>query len=411
MEEIAQQTTPQHPLDPDYPQQRDVPESATNGGPSRGLFVLVGLILVVLFAAAIAYGIRDRSRHEQQLTVATDAEAIPTVNTTYPSGGAVAADLVLPGNVQAFIETPIYARTNGYLKKWYYDIGAHVKKGALLATIETPEVDQQLEQSKAELERIQANAALAGVTSDRWQALLAKHAVSQQEADQNKSNYIAAEAAVDSSRANVRRLEELQGYERIVAPFDGTITARNTDLGDLITAGTSNPRELFHLASMGTLRVFVPVPEIYADKIQNGEPVTLTQDSHPGEAIPGKVVRNSNAINTTTRTLNVEVEVNNSTGRLLPGTYIFVHFKLPPGTHVVTIPSNALLFRAEGLQVGVVHGSRVELRRITIGHDYGNTVEVTSGVDTHDQIILDPSDSLTANAVVHPSLVTAKGAR
>jgi len=407
MEDIAQQTPP-HPLDPDYSQQRDTPASAA--GPGRGMFLLVGLILAALFGAAIVYGIRDRSKHEEQLKTTTDAAAVPTVNTTYPSGGATSAEITLPGNVQAFIETPIYARTNGYLKKWYYDIGAHVKKGALLATIETPEVDQQLEQSKAELERIQANAALAGVTSDRWQALLAKHAVSQQEADQNKSNYIAAEAAVDSSRANVRRLEELQGYERILAPFDGTITARNTDIGDLIDAGTSNPRELFHLASMGTLRVFVAVPEVYADKIQNGEAATLTQDSRPGEVIAGKVVRNSSAINTSTRTLNVEVEVNNTTGRLLPGAYVFVHFKLPPGTHVVTIPSNALIFRSEGLQVGVVHGDRVELRRITIGHDFGSTVEVTSGVDTHDQIILDPSDSLTANTVVHPNLQAAKGA-
>jgi RND family efflux transporter MFP subunit len=407
MEDIAQQSTPPHPLDPDYPTRHDGTASA--GGPGRGMFVVVGLVLVALFAAAIVYGVRDRSKHEEQLKASTDAAAVPTVTTAYPSGGATAAEVVLPGNVQAFIETPIYSRTNGYLKKWYYDIGAHVKRGALLATIETPEVDQQLDQSKAELERIQANAALAGVTSDRWQSLLAKHAVSQQEADQNKSNFIAAQAAVDASRANVRRLEELQSYERILAPFDGTITARNTDIGDLIDAGTSNPRELFHLAATGTLRVFVAVPEVYSDKIQNGEPATLTQDSRPGEVITGKVVRNSSAINTSTRTLNVEVEVNNSTGRLLPGAYVFVHFKLPPGTHVVTIPANALIFRSEGLQVAVVHGDRVELRRITIGHDFGNSMEVTSGLDIHDQIILDPSDSLTSNTVVHPNLVAAKG--
>jgi RND family efflux transporter MFP subunit len=248
------------------------------------------------------------------------------------------------------------------------------------------------------------------VTSDRWEALLAKHAVSQQEADQNKSNYIAAQAAVDASRANVRRLEQIQSYERITAPFDGIITARNTDIGDLIDAGTSNPRELFHLASAGKLRVFAAVPEIYAHTIHDGDVATLSQDSNPSAVVTGKVVRNSNAINATTRTLNVEVDVDNETGRLLPGAYVFVHFKLPAGSHVVTIPSNTLLFRAEGLRVGVVHGENVELRPVTIGHDYGSTVEITSGVDAKDQIILDPADSLVTGAKVYANVVGQKGA-
>ena len=416
MEKVAQKPPQQLPsqsyADPDYPPQPDARSSAAIGAPaSRNPFLIGGVILFILFALAIIFGIHDRSQQENRLKTSTETAAIPTVNTTYPSGGAVAQVVILPGNVQAFIETPIYARTNGYLKKWYFDIGAHVRQGQLLATIETPEVDQQLEQSRAELERIQANSTLAGVTSDRWQALLAKHAVSQQEADQNKSNYIAAQAAVDASRANVRRLEELQGYEKITAPFDGTITARNTDIGDLIDAGTSNPRELFHLAAVGKLRVFVAVPEVYANAIHDGDSATLTQDSNPSEIITGKIVRNSNAINTTTRTLNVEVDVDNAGDRLRPGAYVFVHFKLPPGSHVVTIPSNTLLFRAEGLRVGVVHGNRVELRPVTIGHDYGSTVEITSGVDVHDQIILDPADSLSNGAQVHPNLLTEKGAQ
>ena len=385
------------------------PEAVTPAPISRNVFIIGGIVLFILFAAAVLYGVHARSEHEDDVKDATEKSAIPTVNTTFPSGGAATAEVILPGNVQAFTETPIYARTNGYLKKWYFDIGAHVRQGQLLATIETPELDQQLEQSRAELERIQANAKLAGVTSDRWQALLAKHAVSQQEADQNQSNYIAAQAAVDASRANVRRLEQLQSYEKIMAPFDGVITARNTDIGDLIDAGTSNPRELFHLTSNGALRVYASVPEIYSNDIHDGDIATITQDSNPGDIINGKIVRNANAINATTRTLNVEVDVEKA--HLLPGAYVFVHFKLPPGRHVVTIPSNTLLFRSEGLRVGVIHGDKVELRPVTIGHDYGSTVEITSGVTAQDQIILDPADSLTTGAQVHPNLLKEKGAQ
>ena len=395
-------------LPPPQPQHSET-EAATPAAISRSVFLVGGIVLFIFFAAAVLYGVHARSEHEDDVKESTDRAAIPTVNTTFPSGGAATAEVILPGNVQAFTETPIYARTNGYLKKWYFDIGARVRQGQLLATIETPELDQQLEQSRAELERIQANAKLAGVTSDRWQALLAKHAVSQQETDQNQSNYIAAQAAVDASRANVHRLEQLQNYEKILAPFDGVITARNTDIGDLIDAGTSNPRELFHLTSNGALRVYASVPEIYSDAIHDGDIATITQDSTPGDIITGKIVRNANAINATTRTLNVEVDVERA--HLLPGAYVFVHFKLPPGRHVVTIPSNTLLFRAEGLRVGVVHGDKVELRPVTIGHDYGSTVEITSGITAQDQIILDPADSLATGSQVHPNLLKEKGAQ
>jgi RND family efflux transporter MFP subunit len=286
-----------------------------------------------------------------------------------------------------------------------------VRKGDLLAEIETPEIDQQLDQSRAELERMQANADLAGVTSNRWQALLAKHAVSQQEADQTRANYIAAQAAVDASRANVRRLEQLQSYERIVAPFDGVITARNTDIGDLIDAGsgTSNPRELFHMDATGKLRVYVAVPEVYSDSIHDGNSATLTQDSNPDRMIPGAIVRNANAIDHATRTLNVEVDVDNSKGVLRPGAYVFVHFHLPAFGNAVTIPSNALLFRAEGLRVGVVRDDLVQLVPVTIGHDFGNSVEITSGLTTADQVILDPSDSLANGMEVQPRIASQKG--
>ncbi|WP_260705506.1 efflux RND transporter periplasmic adaptor subunit [Edaphobacter flagellatus] len=376
-------------------------------GSGRVLMMLFAIVLI----AAIIYGIRSRSSHEKRLARATDEASILSVHVVHPTLGSASQELVLPGNVQAFTEAPIYSRTNGYLKKWYFDIGARVRKGQLLAEIETPEIDQQLQQSRAELERIQANMELAGVTSNRWQSLLAKHAVSQQEADQARSNYIAAQAAVDASKANVRRLEQLQSYERIIAPFDGIITARNTDIGDLIQegSGTSNPRELFHLAAIQKLRVYVAVPEVYANSIHDGDSATITQDSNPTLKIPGRIVRNANAIDHATRTLNVEVDVDNSQGILRPGAYVFVHFGLSTTGHTVTIPSNTLLFRSEGLRVGVVRDDRVQLVPITIGQDYGNSVQVISGLTPEDQIILDPSDSLASGMEVRAEGATPKG--
>jgi RND family efflux transporter MFP subunit len=374
-----------------------------------------GKVIIILFAivllVGIVYGLHIRASHETQLTRATAEAAILPVHVVHPSVNAAAQDLVLPGNVQAFIETPIYSRTNGYLKRWYFDIGARVRKGQLLAEIEAPEVDQQLQQSRAELERMQANMELAGVTSNRWQNLLAKHAVSQQEADQARSNYIAAQAAVDAGKANVRRLEQLQNYERIVAPFDGVITARNTDIGDLINAGSgsSNPRELFHLAAVGRLRVYVAVPEVYAESIHDSDTATLTQDSNPGVNTEGTIVRNANAIDRATRTLNVEVDVENGNAAILPGAYVFVHFHLPAGSHTVTVPSNTLLFRAEGLRAAVVHGERVELVPVTIGHDYGGSVEITSGLAQTDQVILDPPDSITSGMKVRVERTSTQG--
>jgi RND family efflux transporter MFP subunit len=361
--------------------------------------------------AAIVWGLRVRAATESAVADATQTAAILSVNVVHPVEGSKADDLALPGNVEAFTDTPIYSRTNGYLKKWYFDIGQHVRKGDLLAEIETPEIDQQLDQSRAELERMQANAELAGVTSNRWQALLAKHAVSQQEADQTRANYIAAQAAVDASKANVRRLEQLQSYERIVAPFDGIITARNTDIGDLIDAGSgsSNPRELFHVDAAGKLRIYVAVPEVDSDAIHDGDSATLTQDSNPNEKISGTIVRNANAIDHATRTLNVEVDVDNSKGVLRPGAYVFVHFHLPAIGNTVTIPSNTLLFRAEGLRVGVVRDDHVQLVPVTIGHDFGNSVEITSGLTSADEIVLDPSDSLVGGTVVRPKIVSLRG--
>lgn len=392
---------------------QDAPSSAGDNAPEQaaGGRRYIGILCAVLLAAAIAWGIYLRSASESTVVQATQDAAILSVNAVHPISGSKADDLALPGSAQAFTDTPIYSRTNGYLKKWYFDIGARVHKGDLLAEIETPEVDQQLEQSRAELERMQANADLAGVTSNRWQALLAKHAVSQQEADQARSNFIAAQAAVDASKANVRRLEQLQSYERIIAPFDGVITARNTDIGDLIDAGSgsTNPRELFHLDSIGKLRVYVAVPEVDSDAIHDGDSAILTQDSNPEEKIPGTIIRNANAIDHSTRTLNVEVDIDNSKGVLRPGAYVFVHFHLPGVGSRVTVPSNALLFRGEGLRVGIVRGDRVELVPVTIGHDFGNAVEITSGLTSAEEVVLDPPDSLVSGMQVHPRLTSVGG--
>jgi RND family efflux transporter MFP subunit len=372
---------------------------------------LAGILCAVALASAIAWGLHVRAANEAAVAHATQAAAILSVSVVHPVEGSKADDLALPGNVMAFTDTPIYSRTNGYLKRWYFDIGARVRKGDLLAEIETPEIDQQLDQSRAELERMQANADLAGVTSNRWQALLAKHAVSQQEADQTRANYIAAQAAVDASKANVRRLEQLQSYERIIAPFDGVITARNTDIGDLIDAGSgsANPRELFHMDATHKLRVYVAVPEVDSDGIHDGDSAALTQDSNPDERISGTIVRNANAIDHSTRTLNVEVDVDNAKSVLRPGAYVFVHFHLPAIGNTVTIPSNALLFRAEGLRVGVVRGDHVQLLPVTIGHDFGNSVEITSGLTPADEVILDPPDSLVSGTEVHPQAASTRG--
>jgi RND family efflux transporter MFP subunit len=378
---------------------------------NRRAMLMGALVVALILGVAIYFGIRSRSTAERKLEQATESAAIPSVNVVHPAVGSKAQELVLPGNAQAFIDTSIYARTNGYLKQWFVDIGSHVHQGELLAIIDAPELDQQLQQAEADLKTAQANQQLAQTTNVRWQALVAKHAVSQQEADQMASDLTAKQAATAASEANVRRLQQLQSYERVTAPFDGVITARATDVGSLIDAGSSaEPHELFHLDQVSRLRIFVSVPEVYADSVRDGTQVDITQDADPSRILKGTVTRNANAINQTTRTLNVEVDVDNSSGQLLPGAYVFVHMKLPAGFNTVTIPSNTLIFRAQGLEVGVVRNGRVQLVPITIGHDFGSTVEVTSGIAPQDQIILDPSDSLISGSQVEVGSVDGSAA-
>jgi RND family efflux transporter MFP subunit len=323
------------------------------------------------------------------------------VNVVHPEVSSPIQEIALPGNIQAFTDSPIYARTNGYLTRWYFDIGARVKKGDLLADIETPEIDQQLQQAQAQLESTQANYKLAQTTADRWQFLLKTNSVSKQETDQAVANMAAQKATVDANDANVRRLRQLQSFEKVYAPFDGIITSRTTDIGALIDAGSAAPgKELFHLAAINTLRVFVPVPEVYSNAAQPGAQATLTLDEYPGRIFHGTLVRNSSNIDPASRTLLVEVDVENAGGELLPGAYVSVHLKLPSRIRAVTIPANTLLFRREGLRVGFVSQGRAELVPVTIGRDYGARVEIVSGLRSTDQIILDPSDSLITGTPV-----------
>jgi RND family efflux transporter MFP subunit len=390
------------------------------GGRARVAFV--GLAAVVLVLGVVIYaGIRARVTANATLTRATEQAAILTVNVVYPKADAPTAEIVLPGNTQAFTSAPIYARVSGYLKRWYVDIGAHVKKGQLLAEIDAPEVDQQLQQAQADLKTAQANLALAKITADRWQGLLKTNSVSQQETDQAVGNYHALQATVDSQAANVRRLEQLQSFEKIYAPFDGVITARNTDVGalinagantqSLINAGASMPGSgLFTLAAIDKLRVYVTIPEVYASAARPGATASLLLDALPGEVFHGTLVRQANAIDPTSRTLLVEVDVENAKGQLMPGAYVSVHLTLPDAVRAVTIPANTLLFRKEGLRVGVVRQGKAELVPVTIGRDYGAAVEVMTGLQPTDPVILNPADSLITGTPVKVNTPPAGGA-
>src|SRR5579872_932866 len=363
------------------------------------------VILAVAAAGALGMvvlnGIHARTTASTALARSTDEAATPVVKRVHPTPAAPLQEIILPGNTQAFTDSPIYARTSGYLTHWYSDIGARVKKGDLLAEIETPEIDQQLQQAQAQLETAQANFDLAKTTADRWQWLLKTNSVSKQETDQAVANLAAQKAVVDSNAANVRRLQQLQSFEKVYAPFDGVITARSTDIGALIDAGSAaQGKELFHMAAISTIRVFVPVPEVYSNSAQPGATAALTLDEYPGRVFRGRLARNSSAIDPGSRTLLAEVDVDNPEGLLLPGAYISVHLKLPLTIRSVTIPANTLLFRREGLRVGVVHGSRADLVPVTIGRDYGANVEIVSGLRASDSIILDPSDSLESGAPI-----------
>ena len=371
------------------------------GRAARAWLSLLSVAVAGVLGLLIFRGIQGRMRAETALAQHTEEGAIPSVHTIRPKRGAPAGELVLPGNIQAFTDTPVYARTNGYLRRWYVDIGAHVRAEQLLAEIETPEVDQQLRQARAERSTAQANYKLAKSTAERWQMLRKTESVAQQETDEKLGDLESKSAAMEAAQANVKRLEETQGFQKIYAPFEGVITARNIDVGDLINAGSNGPgKELFHLAAVSQMRVYVEVPQMNSRNTAPGTPAELEVPEMPGRRFSGRVARTSDAMDPASRTLKVEVDVDNRQGVLMPGEFVEVHLKLPTPVNSLTVPVNALLFRAEGMNAAAVRDGRVVLLPVTIGHDYGDSLEVTSGLRADERIIVNPPDSLASGQKV-----------
>jgi len=368
-------------------------------------------IALIAVAALLVSGIWSRISARKTLNAETAQVALTAVSVVSPKQTAPAEEIILPGNVQPFITSPIYARTSGYLRKWYVDIGAHVKKGQLLAVIETPEVDQQLQQSLSNLNTAKANLALAETTKNRYEGMIRSNAVSQQDVDNAVGTYNANKAIVEANQANVKQLEALQSFEKIYAPFDGVVTARNTDIGDLINSGSAGgvKTDLFHIAQPGTLRVYVNVPEEYSQGMKVGMTADLSLAEFPGRKFQGKLVRTAEAINMTTRTLLIEVDVNNPVGELLTGSYAEVHLKVPTQASTFLLPVNALIFRSEGLRVGIVKDGKVVLSAVTPGHDSGNQIEIVSGLKADDQVIINPPDSIAAGQQVQIVQATLPG--
>ena len=376
------------------------PQTPQQGKPkSRGgaitLLIVVLIVGVILAVTGVLQRVHARTKLESQTTEL----AAPDVLAAPPQQGKPTEEVVLPGNIFAYVDSPIYARTNGYLKKWYFDIGARVTKGQLLAEIESPEVDQQLAQAKADLLTAEANAKYASVTSARYQDLVKTDSVSQQDTENFTTQAAATSTAVKSAQANVQRLNELVSFEKIYAPFDGTITARGIDVGQLIDLGTT--KEMFHLSAEQTLRVYVNVPQVYSLACKPGVLADLTFAEYPSRTFQGKIVRTAKAIDQASRTLLVEVDVDNRKGELVPGAYTQVHFKLGTEQPTLIIPVPALIFRAQGLQVATIVDNKAKLVPITIGRDDGRTVEVIAGLHLGDQVVQNPPDSIVDGEVVH----------
>jgi RND family efflux transporter MFP subunit len=364
---------------------------------------LAGIVTLVALAG-IAWSVHARHRAAAALSRQTEADEILAVATAQPQPNGSATQLVLPGNLQANYEAPIYARTSGYLRRWYADIGAAVHKGQVLAEIESPEVDQQLREAEADLAVAEANQKIADLTAQRWRRLSALDSVSRQEADQKASAAEASDAQVQAERANVSRLRELSGFDRVVAPFDGIITARNTDIGRLIDAGSASGAALFRIADVTRLRLYVRVPQEDAAAMKQGLKAQLHLPDRPGVTYDASVAATAHAIDPATRTLQVELLVDNAGRELLPGGYAEVHFDLPPSDtrNSYLLPANVLLFRGDGLHVATVDDrGRVALKPVTVGRDYGSKVEIVSGLSAEDRVILSPPDSLVNGTVVH----------
>lgn len=366
-----------------------------NKGPIMG-----GTLLLMAALGSAIWGISTRTKALGVVTQETREMAVPTVGVTTPERAAPQQEIVLPGTMQAFRDAPVYARVNGYLKRWTVDIGTRVRAGQLLAEIDTPEIDQQLMQARADLATAEANAKLAQTTADRYRELIKTDSVSQQDLDNANGNLEAKQTAVESARANVKRLEQTQAFRRIEAPFDGVITTRNIDVGALIDSG-SNARELFHVAAMDRLRVFVNVPEVYSRAAAPGLKADLTLKEFPNRRFTGTLVRNSNAIDVASRTLLTEIDVDNPKGELLAGSYAEVHIQLPTPAETMKLPVDALIFKADGLQVATVDGAnRVAMVPVSAGRDFGDSIEIVSGLTGRERVVLNPPDSLTAGQTV-----------
>ena len=374
----------------------------------RKVLIIVGLVVVLLVLSGAA-SMFSRGRAGRALAKETELDSVPTVSVVHPTAEEPDEELVLPASLQAFEESPIYARTNGYLLRWYKDIASHVNKGELLADIDTPEVDQELSQARATRQQIAAQRDLAKISADRWQNLRKTDSVSQQEADTQSSSYQQALANLAAADANVRRLEQLESFKRVYAPFSGLLVKRNVDPGALINAGSGGV-ELFILAKVDPLRVFTNVPQAYSPAIKNGMPAYITLQEIPGQKFRGTVARTADAIDPTTRTLLTEVDVPNKDGRLLRGSFGEVHFSAKSNAKKVTVPVNAMLFRQEGAQLAVVGAdNKVQLRPITIGRDYGTTLEILGGVGLEDRIIINPADSLENGQRVNVAVDSQEG--
>jgi RND family efflux transporter MFP subunit len=370
---------------------------------SRRRWVIPALVAVVI-AGVLAGEMRSRVKAATNLRAVTSQMAVPSVSVVLPKRTVPAQEIVLPGNIQPYISSPTYARTDGYLKKWYFDIGAHVKKGDLLAIIQTPEVDEQLSQARSTLATAQANLELAQVTKDRYASLLKKHAVSQQDVDNAAGTYAANKAIVDADTANARHYAALVSFEKVYAPFYGVITARNTDIGDLINSGSNTVArtDLFDIAQTRTLRVYVNVPEEYSQAVKPGKTAAdIILSEFPGKRFPGRLVRTSDAINATTRTLLTEVDVDNPGETLFSGSYTEVHLKVSAQNTTFLLPVSALIFRGEKLQVGVVKNGHAVVTDVTPGHDFGDQIEIIAGLAPNDKVIVNPSDSLVSGQRVN----------
>jgi RND family efflux transporter MFP subunit len=373
---------------------------------------LTAVVAFLIVAGLFIAGVLPRVRARATVAKETAELAVPTVVVVQPKRTGASQEIVLPANVQAFKDAPIYARTNGYLKRWYADIGTRVKAGQLLADIDTPEVDQQLRQARADLSTAEANLHLSEITATRYQGLLKTDSVSQQDADNASGDYAAKKAIVQSAQANVKRLEELISFQRICAPFDGIITARNTDIGQLIDSGSSGgpQRELFHIAAPGRLRVYVNVPQIYSRAAVVGLKADLVLAEFPGQRFQGTLVHRADAIDMSTRTLLVEFQLDNPKGTLLSGAYAEMHMKLPGDLAAFTIPVNTLLFRSEGLRVAVVNDGKTVLTPITLGRDFGSEAEVLSGLNGDEKVVVNPPDSLVSGQPVRLAQAAGKNA-